>query len=257
MKFQLRRPLIVFDIESTGVDPGSDRIVELGWIKVHPDGKEEEKVMRINPGMPIPIEASEVHGIYDQDVADCPTFLEVADAIWEEFGESDIAGFNSNHFDIPLLAEELLRAGKEFDLKNKVVIDAFQVFVKKEKRDLSAAYQFYCNKTLENAHSAIVDVRATLEVIKAQSVKYSEFEGKAENMYEKERIDNMIDFAQRFVKHKGKWTVNFGKHKGKSMQEVHRNEPKYFNWMLDNEFPEHTKQKIREFLMMYKLGQNV
>ena len=257
MKFQIRRPLIVFDIESTGTDTATDRIVELGWVTIHPDGTETEEVMRFNPEMPIPQASSEVHGIYDQDVADCPTFKEKAQEVFEKFDKCDLAGFNSNHFDIPMLAEEFLRAGINLELSGKIIIDAFQIFIKNEKRDLTAAYKFYCDKTLENAHSAIADVKATADIIKAQSIRYSEYEGKAENMHEKNKMDNLIDFAQRFVKVNGKWTVNFGKHKGKTVQSVHENEPGYLSWMLNGKFPEHTKQKIREFLMLYKLGQYV
>lgn len=247
MKLQLRRPLVVFDLETTGTSINSDRIVELCYIKVMPDGSEHTKTMRFNPGIPIPHEVSLIHGIYDDDVKDAPVFKQKARELAEEFKGCDFAGFNSNKFDFPLLVEEFLRAGVEFDVENRKFVDAQRIFHMMEQRTLSAAYKFYCNKTLENAHSAEADTIATLEVLKAQIEHYPELQNDIEYLHNFTKQDKNVDLAGRMIYNaEGKAVFNFGKHKGRLVEEVFRLESSYYDWMMNGDFAEDTKRRLTQ-----------
>jgi DNA polymerase-3 subunit epsilon len=260
MKLNLKRPLAFFDLETTGTNIGIDRIVEISVIKLHPDGSEEVGTWRINPGMPIPLESSLVHGIYDEHVKDEPVFKVLGTAIAEFIGESDLAGYNSNKFDIPMLMEEFLRAGILFDLENRHFVDVQNIFHQMEQRTLKAAYQFYCNKKIINAHSAEADTRATMEVLLAQIEKYadSEFEDKKGNrskpivndieaLHKFTNLNSPVDFAGRMVyNEQGEALFNFGKHKGKKVEDIFNIEPSYYSWMMQGDFPLYTKRKLEE-----------
>jgi DNA polymerase-3 subunit epsilon len=266
MELNLRNPLIFLDLETTGINVASDRIVEIAFLKIHPDGKEDEKLLRINPEMPIPENSSKFHGIYDDDVKDCPTFREVAKTLAQFIEGCDLAGFNSNRFDIPLLAEEFLRAGIDVDLKRRKFIDVQAIFHKMEKRTLGAAYKLYCNKNLEDAHSAMVDTKATYEVFKAQldCYKDSEYEdnmGKKSNpivndvdkLSEFSSYDRNVDFMGRIVfDENGVEIFNFGKNKGMAVEKVLKEQPGYYGWIMNGDFPLYTKKvltaiKLRDF----------
>ncbi len=249
MKLELTKPLAVFDLETTGTNITSDRIVEIAIIKIYPDGSEENYCKRVNPTMPIPKEVSEIHGIYDHDVFGLPTFKELATEIVEFIGNADLAGYNSNKFDIPVLAEELLRADVSFDVADRHFVDVQNIFHKMEQRTLAAAFQFYCSKTIENAHSAIYDAKATWEVFKAQLEKYDNLNGDIQFLSEFSRANNyqFLDFAGRLaINEKGAAIYNFGKHKGKTIKEVMNTEPGYYGWMLDADFPLYTKNCLRK-----------
>ncbi len=246
-KLALKRPLIVLDLETTGVDPAKDRIVEISLIKIYPDGLEETKTRRINPEMHIPEEASAIHGIYDDDVKDCPRFKDIAKSLAEYIAGSDMAGYNSNKFDVPVLAEEFLRCGTSIDLKKCRFVDVQNIFHKKEQRTLVAAYKFYCDKELVDAHSAEADTRATYEVLLSQLDRYPDLENDVEFLAEFSCKDRNVDYAGRIVYNdKGVEVFNFGKHKGVPVREIFRNEPSYYAWMMNGEFPLHTKQVITE-----------
>lgn len=258
MNLKLTRPLIFFDLETTGLNIGKDKIVEICMIKVFPDGTEGERTMRLNPGCHIPEETSAIHGICDADVADKPTFAQVADDLLAFFADSDIAGFNSNKFDIPLLAEEFLRIGKRFDMRNRSVIDVQQIFHKMEPRNLIAAYKFYCGKDLKNAHSANADTRATFEVLDAQVARYAGVEYEERNgtvscpvtpnvkdLDKFTRVNRNVDFAAHIVLNdKDVEVFNFGKHKGESVKDVFMREPAFYAWMMKADFPLYTKEVI-------------
>ena len=258
MNLQLSRPLVFFDLETTGLNIGKDKIVEICMLKVNPDGTQEEKNMRLNPERHIPEETSAIHGIYDADVKDAPTFAMVADDILKFFEDCDIAGFNSNKFDIPLLAEEFLRIGKRFDMRGRSVIDVQQVFHKMEPRNLIAAYKFYCGKDLVDAHSANADTRATFEVLDAQVAKYkdSTYEDRngavthpvtpfVKDLDKFTRVNRNVDFAAHIVLNdKDVEVFNFGKHKGESVKEVFKKEPAFYSWMMKADFPLYTKEVI-------------
>lgn len=260
MKLHLRNPIVFLDLETTGVNIVTDRIVEIALVKVNVDGSEEEKLMRINPEMPIPIEASLIHGIYDEDVKDAPTFKEVAKTLAQFLEGCDLAGFNSNRFDIPLLAEEFLRADVDLDLKKRRFIDVQAIFHKMEKRTLSAAYQFYCNKELTDAHSAMADTKATYEVLQAQLDKYRgvEYEDNKgakstpivndiEKLSEFSSYDRNVDFVGRIVYDDNDIPVfNFGKNKGIPVEQVLEEQPGYFGWILNSEFPLYTKKVLTQ-----------
>ena len=247
MKLNLRKPLIFFDLETTGLNIMTDRIVEIAYLKVYPNGNEESKKMRINPEIPISAESIEVHGITDADVADCPTFKQVAQSIANDFKGCDIAGYNSNSFDVPFLAEELLRAEADFDFTNSRFIDVQVVFHKMEKRTLEAAYRFYCNAELVDAHSANADTRATYEVLMAQLDRYSELQNDVEFLSKFTKYNRNVDYAGRIVlDDNGVEIFNFGKHKGKSVEEVFRIEPAYYSWMMNGDFPLYTKKVLTE-----------
>jgi DNA polymerase III subunit epsilon len=254
----LKRPLALIDLETTGVNPGSDRIVEISVLKVFPGGEKITKTKRINPTIPIPIQSSEIHGIYDNDVKDCPTFKAIAKDLEKFLENCDLAGYNSNRFDIPLLVEEFLRAGIDFEVKNRKLIDVQNIFHFMEQRTLVAAYRFYCNKELENAHSAEADILATFEVLEAQIKKYEGVEvlDKKGNKYlpvqndinalhEVSSRNDCVDLAGRIIyNEKGIEVFSFGKHKDKSVEEIFKKEPSYYQWMMDGDFPLYTKKVI-------------
>jgi DNA polymerase-3 subunit epsilon len=249
MKLQLSRPLAVFDLETTGTNITSDRIVEIAIIKIYPDGKEENYCKRVNPTIPIPKEISEIHGIYDNDICNAPTFKDLANEIVAFIGDADLAGYNSNKFDIPVLAEELLRADFPFDMANRHFVDVQNIFHKLEQRTLSAAFQFYCSKSIENAHSALYDAKATWEVLQAQLERYNELNGDIQFLSEFSRANNyqFLDFAGRLAINEKKEAIyNFGKHKGKTIKDVMKTEPGYYGWMLDADFPLYTKNCLRK-----------
>lgn len=246
----LKRPLVFFDLETTGLSITSDRIVEISVVKVFPDGREEVKTKRINPERHISEQATAIHGITDEDVKDCPTFKQYAKSLANYLEGCDIAGFNSTQFDIPMLEEEFIRAGVEFDFSRRKLIDVQTIFHKMEKRTLAAAYQFYCNKTLEDAHSAQADTLATYHVLKAQLGRYA---GQIENDVEKLAeftATNKLDYAGRIVKNEnGDAVFNFGKHKGKLVTEVLEKEPSYYSWIQNGDFTQNTKKVLTRIKM--------
>lgn len=245
MQLHLKRPFIIFDLETTGISISRDRIVELAYIKLFPDGTEEKKSLRFNPQMPIPIESSMIHGIYDADVANEPTFASKAKEIADIFAGSDFGGFNSNKFDFPMLVEEFLRSQIDFETENRKFVDAQRIFHMMEQRTLSAAYKFYCDKTLENAHNAMADTQATYEVLLAQIDKYEKLENNIDQLHEISGQSNNVDLAGRIVFNDKKIAVfNFGKHRGKAVADVFKSEPAYYQWMMDNDFPLETKRKL-------------
>lgn len=245
MNLTLKRPLVFFDLEATGMSTSTDRIVEMCLIKVHPDGTEEVRNERINPEMPIPENVSEIHGIYDKDVKDKPTFKDLAKDLDKFLENCDFAGFNSNRFDFPMLVEEFLRADIDFDVEGRKFIDAQRIFHIMEPRNLAAAYRFYCNEELENAHSAEADTRATYEVFKAQLDKYEQIEKNIDSLHKISGQGNLVDLAGRIVlNNKGDEVFNFGKHKGKKVTDVFTREPSYYDWMMNGDFPQQTKKVI-------------
>ena len=245
MKLNLKNPIVFFDLETTGVNITSDRIVEISYLKVFPNGNEVSRTMRINPEMHIPEQASEVHGIYDDDVKDCPTFKQVAKDVANDFEGADIAGFNSNRFDVPLLAEEFLRAVVDLDMTRRKFIDVQVIFHKMEQRTLSAAVKFYCGKELEGAHSADADTRATYEVLQAQLDRYGELQNDIAWLSEFSSHTRSVDFAGRIVyDDKGVEVFNFGKYKGIPVVEVLRRDPGYYSWMMQGDFSLNTKQVL-------------
>ncbi len=246
MELQLKRPLVFFDIESTGLSPEKDRIVEISLIKVYPDGHEEVRTRRINPECHIPEESTAVHGITDDDVRDCPTFRQVAKSLASMIQGCDIAGYNSNRFDVPLLGEEFIRAGVEVDFSRCRFIDVQTIFHKMERRTLEAAYKFYCEKDLTEAHSAEADTRATLEVLKAQLDRYPEdLQNDVEFLSSFTTQQRNLDLAGRFVyNEKDEVVINFGKHKGTPVAEVLKKEPGYYDWVMKADFPEDTKRHL-------------
>ena len=260
MKLNLKRPLAFFDLEATGTNIGIDRIVEISVIKLNPDGSEEVKTWRVNPGMPIPLESSLVHGIYDEHIKDEPEFKALASAVAEFIGESDLAGYNSNKFDIPMLMDEFLRSGINFDLDNRHFVDVQNIFHQMEQRTLKAAYAFYCQKEIINAHSAEADTRATMEVLLAQIEKYKDVEfvdkkgvsskpivNDIAALHKFTNLNSPVDFAGRMVfNEQGEELFNFGKHKGKKVEDVFNAEPSYYSWMMQGDFPLYTKRKLEE-----------
>ncbi len=255
MKLNLKNPIIFFDLETTGVDVAKDRIVELCYIKVFPNGNEESKTMRLNPERPIPAQASEVNGIYDEDVKDCPTFKEVAQELKQAFTGCDLAGFNSNRFDIPLLVEEFLRAGiTDLDFTKVKMVDVQNIYHKLERRTLIAAYKYYCGKDLENAHSADADTRATLEVLEAQLDKYPDvLQNDISFLAEYSTMNRNVDFAGRMVyDENGVPVFNFGKYKGKPVVEVLRRDPGFYGWLQQGDFPLNTKQMLMKIYLQSK-----
>ena len=247
MQLNLKNPLVFFDLETTGIDIVKDRIIEISYVKVFPNGKEESKTMRINPGMPIPPASTAIHGITDDDVKDCPLFKNVAKQLAAQIEGCDLAGYNSNRFDIPLLAEEFLRAGVDIDLTRRKFIDVQTIFYKMEQRTLAAAYKFYCQKSLENAHTAAADTMATYEVLKAQLDRYPELKNDVTFLSEFSSFTNNVDFAGRMVyNEKNQELFNFGKYKGRLVEEVLKQEPAYYSWMMNGDFPLNTKQKLTE-----------
>ena len=260
MKLQLKRPLAFFDLETTGTNIGADRIVEISVIKLNPDGSEDVKTWRVHPGIPIPLESSLVHGIYDEHIQNEKQFKELGQDIADFIGDSDLAGYNSNKFDIPMLMEEFLRAGASFTLEGRHFVDVQNIFHQMEQRTLKAAYQFYCNKVIENAHSAEADTRATMEVLLAQIERYENQEwedkkgnksipvvGDVEALHKFTNLSRPVDFAGRMVyNEQGEELINFGKHKGKRVEDVLNVEPSYYSWMMQGDFPLYTKRKLEE-----------
>ena len=253
MKLNLKRPLVFFDLETTGVDTAKDRIVEISMVKVMPDGEEIVRTRLINPQMHIPEDATAVHGITDEDVKDQPTFAQIAKSLSHFIEGCDFGGFNSNRFDLPMLVEEFLRAGVDVDFKNRKFIDVQNIFHKMEQRTLVAAYKFYCNKDLTDAHSAEADTRATYEVLKAQLDRYSELQNDVAALAEFSSRGETVDYAGRIVYNdKGEEVFNFGKYKGVKVSEVFQREPSYYDWMMNGDFPLYTKKVITEIRLREK-----
>lgn len=243
MDLVLKNPVIFFDLETTGINVAVDRIVELSFLKVDVNGNESSKTIRVNPGMPIPPKSTEIHGITDEDVRDAPQFSEIARTIAKDFEGCDLAGYNSTKFDIPLLAEEFLRADVDIDLKKRKFIDVQIIFMKKEPRTLTAAYKFYCDKNLDNAHSAEADTRATYEILKSQLEYYKDLENNVSSLAEFSSHNRNVDFAGRIVYDDNDVEVfNFGKYKGKPVEEVLSENPGYYSWMMQGDFPLYTKK---------------
>ncbi len=245
MNLNLKRPIIFFDLETTGTNIMHDRIVELSYIKIYPNGTEEEKTRRLNPEMHIPEAATAIHHITDEDVKDAPTFKMIAKDLLRIFEGCDIAGFNSNKFDVPVLMEEFLRVGLKFDVSNRKFIDVQTIFHKMEQRTLVAAYKFYCNKDLENAHSALADTRATYEVLKEQLNKYKNLENNVDFLSEYSSQNKNVDLAGRIIKNENDEIVfNFGKYKGQKVEDVLKKDAGYYSWVLQGDFTQNTKDVL-------------
>lgn len=245
MEISIRNPLVFIDLETTGIDVVNDRIVEISALKIMPTGKQEIKTRRVNPTIPIPAEATAVHGISNDDVKDEPTFKEIAKSLAQFLEGCDMAGFNSNKFDFPLLAEEFLRADVDFDFRKRKFIDVQTIFHKMEKRTLEAAYKFYCNKDLMGAHSAEADAIATFEVLKSQLDRYPDLQNDIDFLAEFSTHKQNVDFAGRIVyDENGVEVFNFGKHKGKPVEDVFTKEPSYYSWMMNGDFPLYTKKVL-------------
>ncbi|MBC3542176.1 exonuclease domain-containing protein [Rufibacter sediminis] len=268
MKLHLRKPIVFFDLETTGVDICRDRIVEISMLKVMPNGEEILKTTRVNPTIPIPIESSMIHKIYDDDVADCPTFAKLARSLDEFLKGCDLGGFNLIKFDIPLLAEEFLRVDIDFDIENRSIVDACRIFHMMEQRTLSAAYKFYCNKPLENAHSAEADTIATYEILKSQVEMYEQVplpgaEDQAifpvqndMQALHKFTFQKTADLAGRIVYNSnGVEVFNFGKHKNVAVEDVLKKEPSYYDWMMKGDFPLYTKKVLTRIKLRGALQQ--
>ena len=253
MNLFLKNPLIFFDLETTGINIASDRIVEISWLKIQPAGTESGQTQLVNPTIPIDPRAIEIHGITDEDVKDKPTFAEIARTLAKEFEGCDFAGYNSNKFDIPLLAEEFLRAGVDFDLRKRKFIDVQVIFHKMEQRTLIAAYKFYCQKELKDAHSAEADTRATYEILKAQLDRYEILQNDIDFLSGFSKHNRAVDLAGRIIYNdKDIEVFNFGKYKGEPVEEVLKKDPGYFGWILHGDFPLYTKKvltniKLRAF----------
>lgn len=266
MELNLRNPLVFLDLETTGINIATDRIIEIALLKILPGGAEESRELRINPEMPIPPQSSKIHGIYDEDVKNAPTFKEVARSLAKFIEGCDLAGFNSNRFDIPLLAEEFIRAGVDIDLKRKKFVDVQAIFHKMERRTLAAAYKFYCHQELNGAHTAMVDTRATYEVLKSQldaykDVPYEDTDGKLTKPIQNDMealchfssYDRNVDFVGRIVyDENGVEVFNFGKNKGIPVEKVLREQPGYFGWILNGEFPLYTKKVLTAIKLRMK-----
>ncbi len=243
---QLKKPLAFIDLETTGVNLGTDRIVEIAIVKILTDGTKSVKRKLINPGMPIPKASSDIHGITDEMVKDAPSFKQVAQEIKQMLDGCDFAGYNSNRFDIPLLMEEFLRSQVDFDMKNRKLLDVQNIFHKMEPRTLGAAYKFYCGKALDGAHSAEVDASATHEILESQIERYPELGNSIDSILKVIGEDQIVDFARRFIMENGIEVFNFGKFKGRPVADILKSEPQYYDWMMKGDFPQHTKQKLTE-----------
>lgn len=243
---QLLKPLAILDLETTGVNLGVDRIVEIAIIRISPDGTRAVKRKLLNPEMPISAISIEVHGITNEMVKDAPTFKQVANEIKQFLDQCDLCGYNSNRFDIPMLAEEFLRAGLDFEFKGRKLVDVQKVYHLMEQRTLSAAYKFYCNKNLEDAHSAEADASATWDVLQAQVERYPQLGNSVDSILKVIGEEPVVDFARRMIMENGVEVFNFGKHKGRSVAQVLKSEPQYYDWMMKGDFPLHTKQKLTE-----------
>ncbi len=248
MKLQLTRPIAFIDLETTGVNISVDRIVEIAVVKISPDGTRLVKRKLINPLIPIPEGSSAIHGITDEMVKDAPSFKQAANELKQFMENCDLGGYNSNRFDIPMLIEEFLRIGIDFSIDGRKLVDVQKVFHMMEQRTLSAAYKFYCQKSLDGAHSAEIDATATWEVLEAQVDRYPQIGNTVESIVKFTGEDDIVDFARRFIKDKGIEIFNFGKHKGKPVTQVLKEEPQYYDWMMKGDFAMNTKQKLTEIL---------
>lgn len=246
---RLERALVSFDLETTGLDVGKDRIVEIGMVRVERDGTRREWVQRVNPGIPIPREATAVHGIRDEDVREMPSFSEVASTVVEMMMDADLAGYNSNRFDVPMLAEELLRAGHPFDISDRRCVDAMVIFMKHEERTLEAAMRFYCGKEIPKAHCALDDARAALDVLYAEVERYDDLSGDMESLAKYSEQRKTADFAGKLLYDaQGEVVLSFGKYKNRRIRDLIKEDVGYLHWMLGDEFPEYTKHVISRML---------
>jgi DNA polymerase-3 subunit epsilon len=253
MELNLKRPIAFFDLETTGINVAVDRIVEISILKIDTAGRETWYTRRVNPGMAIPEQSTAIHGITDDDVKDCRTFREIAKEVAVFIEGCDLAGYNAIKFDIPVLAEEFLRADVDFDIRKRKYVDVQVIFHKKEQRTLEAAYRFYCDRSLIDAHSAEADTRATFEILKAQLDHYDDLENDIEKLAAFSQQNRIADLAGRIIlNNSGEEVFNFGKHKGKTVREILKTEPGYYNWMMNGDFPLYTKKilteiRLREF----------
>ncbi len=255
MNLKLERPIACVDLETTGTSITQDRIIEIAIIKVMPDGERINKVLRVNPEMPIAPGATEVHGITDADVSDCPTFKELANEVKQFIENCDLCGFNSTRFDFALLTEEFLRVDIDADLKNRKLVDSFQIFVKQEPRSLTAAYKFYCGKELVNAHSALADAEATFEILLAQIDRYENIGNTPEALHDASKGEDILDYARRIKLVKDVPTFNFGKYKEIAVAQVFKKEPQYYDWIMRSDFAQDTKNVLSKIYTEYKLKQ--
>ncbi|HUX95427.1 MAG TPA: 3'-5' exonuclease [Bacteroidales bacterium] len=256
MDLKLKRPIAFLDLETTGINVASDRIVEISILKISPNGKEEWMSTRVNPEMPIPQKSTAIHGIRDEDVESSPTFREIAKSVVSFLEGADLAGYNAIKFDIPVLAEEFIRANIDFNFRKRRYVDVQVIFHKKEQRTLSAAYLFYCRKKLEGAHGSKADTAATYEVLKSQLDRYPDLENDVEKLAELSTYGNNADFAGRIiVDENGVEIFNFGKHKGKAVETVFAEEPSYYSWMMNGDFPLYTKKVLTE-IKLRSFGKN-
>jgi len=256
LDLNLKRPIAFIDLETTGIDITNDRIIELSALKISPNGKEEWMTSRVNPGVPIPEKSTAIHGIRDEDVANAPSFREIARNLASFLEGCDLGGYNAIKFDIPLLAEEFLRANVDFNFGKRKYIDVQVIFHKKEQRTLSAAYRFYCNKELEGAHGSKADTAATFEVLKSQLDRYDDLENNVDRLAEFSSFNTNVDFAGRIIlDENGVETFNFGKYKGKAVETVFSEDPAYYSWMMNSEFPLYTKKVITE-IKLRSFGKN-
>jgi DNA polymerase-3 subunit epsilon len=247
LNLNLKKPIAFIDLETTGINVTTDRIVELSVLKISPNGKEEWMSTRVNPEMPIPAKTTAIHGIKDEDVTKSPTFKEIAKNLASFLEGSDLAGYNAIKFDIPVLAEEFLRVNIDFNFRKRRYVDVQVIFHKKEQRTLSAAYQFYCKKELEGAHGSKADTQATFEVLKSQLDRYKDLENDVEKLADFSSFNSNVDFAGRIIlDENGVEVFNFGKHKGKAVEKVFAEEPAYYSWMMNGEFPLYTKKVLTE-----------
>lgn len=255
MRLNLKNPIIFFDLETTGTDVTTDRIVEITYLKISPNGNEEVKTYRVNPGIPIPAKVTAIHGIKDEDVKDSPHFTEIAKNIAKAFEGCDFAGYNSNKFDLPLLAEEFIRADTDIDLMKRKFIDIQVIFHKKEQRTLGAAYKFYCDKVLENAHSSESDTFATYEVLKAQLDRYPDLPNSVDELSKFSSHNRNVDFMGRMIyDDDGREVFNFGKYKGQLVEEVFKKDPSYYSWMMNGQFPLYTKKILTAIKLRMAFG---
>ena len=253
MQIKLKRPLLFFDIESTGLNVATDRIVEISMIKVMPDGSRDIKTRRINPTIPISESARAVHGISDDDVKDCPTFAQLAKSMFQFMEGCDIAGYNSLKFDIPMLTEEFMRVGLDPKFRERNLVDVQVIFYRKEPRTLSGAYKYYCDKNLEDAHAAEADTMATLEVLEAQLDRYPDLVNDVPSLAEFTTQKNIMDYAARIVLDEHDVPIfNFGKHRGRSVKEVLEQEPSYYSWMMNGDFTQDTKNVLTKLYLESK-----
>ncbi len=258
MELKLLKPIVFFDLETTGINIGNDRIVEISILKIFPNGNKESKTWLVNPEIEIPAETSAIHGITNERVVTEPTFKELAQTVYNMISDADLAGFNSNRFDIPLLAEEFLRAGLDFDMKGRKAIDVQVIFHKKEQRTLSAGYKFYCDKILEDAHSAEADTKATYEILKAQLDRYDDIENSVEALSSFSTHSKRADFAGFILFNEEEQEIfSFGKYKGRTVEDVFKENPGYNAWIQNADFPLYTKKvlkAIKERMSVSKKG---